>query len=110
MANPKKSSQANKTNHEPVDEAPAAPPGAEHVDKTGYDPEQAKAYFETDRARIEPIPEAQFAFVRLDAESAAFAGLRVDKLIRTTTLQARFEKQHATSPRTWPTRGRSRRT
>ena len=95
MANSKKSSQPKKSNNEPVDEAPAVQPTAEHTDKAGYDPKQAKAYFETYRARIEPIPEAQFAFVRLDAESAAFAGLRVDKLIRTTTLQARFEKQHA---------------
>jgi hypothetical protein len=78
MANSKKSSQAKKTNHEPVDEVPAAPPAVEHADKAEYDPKQAKAYFETYRARIEPIPEAQFAFVRLDAESAAFAGLRVD--------------------------------
>ncbi len=94
MANSKKSSQSKKSDHEPVDEAPAAQPLAQHADKEEYDPKQAKAYFEAYRARIEPISEAQFAFVRLDAESAAFAGLRVDKLIRTTTLQARFKKQH----------------
>ena len=94
MANSKKSSQSKKSDHEPVVEAPAPPPPAQQADKEEYDPKQAKAYFETYRARIEPIPEAQFAFVRLDAESAAFAGLRVDKLIRTTPLQARFKKQH----------------
>ena len=94
MANSKKSSQSKKSDHEPVVEPPAAPPPAPQADKEEYDPKQAKAYFETYRARIEPIPEAQFAFVRLDAESAAFAGLRVDKLIRTTPLQARFKKQH----------------
>jgi len=78
MANSKKSSQSKKSDPEPVDEAPAPPPLAQQADKEEYDPEQAKAYFETYRARIEPIPEAQFAFVRLDAESAAFAGLRVE--------------------------------
>ncbi|MEP7121886.1 MAG: hypothetical protein ABJE95_13280 [Byssovorax sp.] len=94
MAISKKSSQPKKSNPEPVDDVAAAQPLAQHPDKEEYDPKQAKAYFATYRARIEPIPEAQFAFVRLDAESAAFAGLRVDKLIKTTPLLARFKKQH----------------
>jgi hypothetical protein len=95
MATSKKSTQSKKSDHEPVDEAPAAQPPAKLADKEEYDPKQAKTYLEAYRARIEPIPEAQFAFVRLDAESAAFAGLRVDKLIRSTPLLTRFEKQHA---------------
>lgn len=93
MTNSKKSSQPKKVDNKPVDEIAAAQPHAPAADKEEYDPEQAKAHFETYRARIEPILEAQFAFVRLDAESAAFAGLRVDKLIKTTSLLAPYKKQ-----------------
>jgi hypothetical protein len=94
MANSKKSSQPKRSNHKPVGAVAAAQPLAPHDERDQYDPGQAKAYFASYRARIEPIQEAQFAFVRLDAEAAAFAGLRVDKLIKTTSLLARFKKQH----------------